>query len=141
MPTFSAEQILDKTLIAKKRVKVYNLPTYTEGAREIATVAPGQSAGVVFSYTGGTADRPLNWQFKTTDGRAYYIPHEAGAFDVSALRQQGVLTTQEIQQKEEDQSKDLPTKIFEGLGKGARAVFIAGVALAALYLILQNRKK
>ena len=141
MPTFNAEQILDKTLIARQRVTAYDLPTYTTGAQPLGVVEPGQPVGVVYSYTGGTADRPLNWQFKTTSGRAYYVAHKPGAFDVSALRQQGVLTTQELEQKKEDENKDLPTKIFEGLGRGARAVFIAGVALTALYLVLSNRKK
>ena len=140
MPTFSAAEIVGKTLIAKQLTPVLAAPSYRPGAIEIATVRPGQPVGVVYSWTGGKAGEPLNWQF--TDGnRFYYVQHKAGAFDVSALRQQGALTTQEKEEKLAEENKSLPEKIFEGLGKGARNVFFAGVALTALYLVLNRHKK
>lgn len=140
MPTFSAAEIVGKTLIAKQATPVFNAPSYKPGALEIATVKTGQPVGVVYSWTGGKAGEPLNWQF--TDGsRFYYVQHKTGAFDVSALRQQGALTTQEKAEKLAEESKSLPEKVFEGLGKGARNIFIAGVALTALYLILNRPKK
>jgi hypothetical protein len=141
MPTFSAAEIVGKTLIARQNIQVFNAPSYKPGALQVATVKPGQPVGVVFSWTGGKAGKPLNWQF-SDGGRFFYVQHKAGAFDVSALKQQGALTPTEIQERERKEQQTLPEQIFEGLGKGARNVFFAGVALAALYIVLsQTRKK
>lgn len=141
MPTFSAAEIVGKTLIAKQNVKVFNAPSYTPGAQQVATVRAGEPVGVVFSWTGGKAGQPLNWQFN--DGnRFFYVEHRSGAFDVSALKQQGALTPTEKAELQRKENQTLPEQIFEGLGKGARNVFFAGVALAALYIVLsQTRKK
>jgi hypothetical protein len=48
MPTFNANQIIDKTLIAKVNIPIYR---YAEdGAPVVYTVKPGASVGVVYSY-------------------------------------------------------------------------------------------
>jgi hypothetical protein len=94
---FNAGDLMGKTLIARKRLTAYN-SSLTE---PIGYIAAGQPAGVVYSYLEpkpGVRDK-LFWVFEV-NGFFYYIPHERGAFDVSVIKQQGVLTLEEKLQKE-----------------------------------------
>jgi hypothetical protein len=111
MPTFSAAEIVGKTLIAKQSIKVFNAPSYKPGSLQVATVKAGQPVGVVFSWTGGKAGEPLNWQF-SDGGRFFYVQHQAGAFDVSALKQQGALTPTEKAEQQRRENQTLPEQIF-----------------------------
>jgi len=95
MPTFSAADIVGKTLICKETVPVYSLPNAADKDNLIGSVAPGESAGVVYSWVGGVDGKPLYWQFQNTAGKFYYVMHKPGRFDVKALKDQGTLTTQE----------------------------------------------
>jgi hypothetical protein len=140
MPTFSADQIVGKSLIAKKTLVVYDLPFYMQGAKKIAEIKPGQTAGVVFSYVGGTPGKPLNWEFKGNAGKMYYIPHVSGYFDVSTLRDQGVQTTQEVQQKAAEENKSTIDKLLDSLKSSGKIVLYGGLALVALNVFLKNRK-
>lgn len=93
---FNAGSIIDKTLIAKKKLTVYN-----SAGLPVGFVAAGQPAGVVYSYLDikpGVRDK-LTWQF-SLHGNFYYIPHEMNAFDVSSIKKQGVLTLDEIYNNE-----------------------------------------
>ena len=141
MPTFSADQIVGKTLIAKKTVMVYDLPFYINGAKQIARVKPGDTIGVVFSWVGGTPGKPLNWEFKGNAGKMYYVPHVPSYFDINALREQGVVTTGELQEKEEDKNKSFGDKLLEYFKKSGKIILYGGLGLVALNVILKNRKK
>ena len=91
---FNAGAIIDKTLIARKRLTVYN-----SAGLPVGFVAANNPAGIVYSYLEpkpGVRDR-LTWQF-SLNGNFYYIPHELGNFDVSSIRKQGVLTLDEVYQ-------------------------------------------
>jgi len=140
MPTFSADQIVGKSLIAKKTVTVYDLPFYAPGAKVITQVRPGQTLGVVFSYVGGTPGKPLNWEFKGNAGKMYYVPHVTGYFDVNALRDQGAQTSAEIKQQQEEEQMSTGDKLTDYLKKSGNVVLYGGLAILALSVFLKNRK-
>jgi len=98
--TFSAADIVGKSLIALKRVDIYD--TVHAHRKRIAFIRPGDSVGVVYSWL----SRPdgLWWMFQSGTGY-YYAKHAAGLFDVSNLKTQGVLTME--QKKEQEYYEDL----------------------------------
>lgn len=121
---YSAADVVNKTLVAAKDLKVYDAPR--TGAKEIGFIKKGQPAGVVYSYLDANpalGRSGLWWQF-VYGNSWYYIPHAEGAFSVSALRQQGVLSTEEKLEEE----KDMPW--YEALIK-KYGIWIAGIYLAA----------
>ena len=92
MATFSASQILDKTLKAKTQITIYKLPNAIP-ANKIGIVAKGGIVGTVYSYV--EVAGALYWMFKDSYGKNYYVKHATGAFDVSNIKSQGAFTVQE----------------------------------------------
>jgi len=140
MPTFTADQIIDKYLIAKKTVPVYNLPPYDNLAKQIAIVKPGETVGLVYSYVGGTPGKFLVWQFYDKNNKAYYAAHVRGYYDVKALKSQGALTSEEKQEKEESANMSTGDKLVQYLKKSGNVLLYGGLALVALNVFLKNRK-
>lgn len=96
--TYNAGDVINKTLIALKPVPVYSFP----GDHELPMgyIEPGTPVGVVYSYldaSPGQDRTTLWWQFgpATNYSKYFYAPHREGLYDVSALREQGVITTKE----------------------------------------------
>lgn len=137
---FNAGAIIDKTLIARKKLAVYN-----SAGLPVGYVAAGQPAGIVYSYLEpkpGVRDK-ITWQF-SLNGNFYYIPHELGAFDISSIRKQGVYTLDEIYQdqlkKEDEESRGWFAKLL-GLPSAASAasglgnvLLTGGLIAGAIYL-------
>jgi hypothetical protein len=140
MPTFSADQIVSKTLIAKKPVPVYDLPFYDKLSKQIAVIKPGNTIGVVFSWVGGTPGKPLNWEFKGNAGKMYYVAHVPGYFNVTSLREQGVQTTDEIQQEQKESEQTTGDKLTAYFKKSGNVLLYGGLAIVALSVFLKNRK-
>jgi hypothetical protein len=137
MPTFNADQIIGKYLIAKKDLRIWKTPP--QPSKNIKgtiwngiTLKKGNSAGMVFSYVGGTGGEPLFWMFQTPGvnsgqiGSYFYVEHKEGNFDVKSLREQGVLTTQEIQEKKEEENKSTTDKILDTFKKFGTYILIGG---------------
>ena len=145
MPTYNASQIIGKQLIAKRSIPIYDLPTYDNNKSRIDVIRPGQSVGVVYSYVGGKGAKLFNWQFYDKNNKAYYALHDAGAFDVKSLQDQGALTVKEETEKKADEGKSTLEKFTEDLTGGAKNIgkyiLIGGAALIALNIILKNRNK
>lgn len=137
---FNAGAIIDKTLIARKKLTVYN-----SAGLPVGFVASGQPAGIVYSYLEpkpGVRDR-LTWQF-ALNGNFYYIPHELGAFDISSIRKQGVYTLDELYnqglEKQDQESRGWFAKLL-GLPSAASAasglgnvLLTGGLIAGAVYL-------
>lgn len=140
MPTFSADQIVGKTLTARRTLVAYDLPIYEQGFKKIGEIKPGQTAGVVYSYVGGRPGEPLHWEFKGVNGKMYYIPHLEGNFLISSLRDQGALTTQEVQQKEQESQMSTGEQLTAWFKKSGNVIIYAGLGLVALNIFLKNRK-
>lgn len=145
MPSYSADQIIGKVLVAKKPVPVYDLPPYNTQASQIAVVQPGQTVGTVYSYVGGTPGKFLCWQFYSNNNKAYYAAQVPGYYDVQSLKDQGALTTAEETELKADEDKSTLDKFLESLTQGAgkigKYVLIGGAALIALNIVLKNRNK
>ena len=90
--------VVGKTLFAKKDLPVYtSYPTASYKPQPVAVVKSGSPAGVVYSWIDAdpTQGRSNIWWMFQGGGLGsgyYYIPHSEGAFDVSTLAQQGVLS-------------------------------------------------
>lgn len=94
MASYNAAAIVGKTLRANTAVQLKRLPA--DSAPVIFTVKAGQPVGTVFSYIlPGTNNSRLYWMFKDETGRNYYAEHQEGRFNISALKEQGVPTTQQ----------------------------------------------
>lgn len=110
MSIFSAGDIVGKTLIAETPVNIKREPS--DAAPVVYTVKPGTSVGVVYSYIlPGERNGRLYWLFKDAGGRSYYAEHSEGRYKVSAIKQQGVLTTQEKEKEKERENEPLKDTI------------------------------
>ena len=82
MPTYSANDVLGRYLIAREDVPVYDLPN---GAR-IGEIKKGNSTAEVYSYV--VRNGQVWWQFDyTIPGQtpgAYYVLQKDGRFSLSA---------------------------------------------------------
>lgn len=139
MSSYSADQIIGKTLYAKKPTPVYNLPSYDQNAQKKLVIKPGQIIGTVYSWVGGSPGKPLNWMFKTRVGYqeiTYYTQHEPDNVDKNALQDQGVKTQREIEKEKAEAAKSTGTKIFDFVKKYA---IIAGLAYGA-FLVFKTYK-
>jgi len=111
MSTYSATEIIGKTLIARQPVNLYRAAN--DSAQKIYTVEPGQTVGKVYSYLSPGQNRSsLYWAFYDESGRPYYARHITGNFDISSLSEQGALTVQEQAQQEAEAQMTTSDKIF-----------------------------
>jgi hypothetical protein len=137
MPLISLDQFVDKTLVAKKPVKIYRSP----GGEIVLTVKPGLSVGRVYSWVGGVDKTPLHFMFYAPapmDKIPYYAKYEPGAFDYDLLREQGIKTVAEQTKEKEEANKPTSEKIFDYVKKYA---LWAGLAYAAFLVFKEMRKK
>ncbi|MEO6498294.1 MAG: hypothetical protein ABIN95_04745 [Mucilaginibacter sp.] len=138
MATYNADQIIGKSLIAKKPVVLKR--TANDSAKTIYTVPVGGTVGVVYSYIGG-GSAPLWWMFYDSNQATYYAKHESGLFDLDVLKDQGALDTKEQadqeKQKEADQSSMFPSipNPFDGFGKSLEKTLQTVAIVAAAVLI------
>jgi hypothetical protein len=125
MTTYSADALIGKTLIAAKPVPIKRLPM--DSAPVVFTVAVGQPVGIVSSYVNPTEGRSrLYWMFRDKDGRYYYSEHVQGLYSLSALTDQGVLTTKQETEAAADANKKF--NLAEFIQKNITlVVIVAGV--------------
>ncbi|HMN89089.1 MAG TPA: hypothetical protein PKD70_06300 [Saprospiraceae bacterium] len=92
--TYSAAQIVDKTLLARRPVNVYHITNLKKPFGQIKAGAP---VGVVYSWIGPSnfTNGKMYWQFFRSDGSTYYAEHRSTDFDQSSLKQQGAITVLE----------------------------------------------
>lgn len=92
MPLFSAGDIVGKTLIAKKKISIYRSRS---DAKPFGFVNAGQPVGIVYSYLSPNLNYPNLWWMFKDNNKVYYAEHKEGNFDISALTNQGVISTDE----------------------------------------------
>jgi hypothetical protein len=139
--SYTIDKLIGLTIKAKNPTAYYDLPTYYNTAKKLGTVKSGDLVGVLYSWVGGTADRPLHLQFRRGDGTFYYVPMLPGQIDNDFNRAQGLTTTQEDKEKDEDKNKSFTDKLLDYFRKSGKIVLYGGLALVALNVILKNRKK
>jgi len=134
MPTFSADQIINKTLIAKQPVQIKRLPL--DSAPAVYTVAVGQPVGSVYSYLEpGPGQSLLYWMFYDSNNRPFYAEHKEGRFSIQSLTDQGAVTTEELTRQEKEKNETFAQK----LEKYAKYILIGGAGIAVLSVVLKHK--
>ena len=129
--TYSAADIIDKTLFAKTRVPIKRQPW--DAFPVVGYAEPGQKIGVVYTYLGIKAGRSvLYWGFIDENRIMYYTEHREGYYNVQSLRGQGLLTLEEKQRQEELAQLSLPEKVVR---TATRGLLIYGALRIAAKLI------
>lgn len=118
---FSADEIINKTLIAAKDVPIFRYGSDT--APQIGIVKAGQPVGVVYSWLDPAPEQGragLWWVFYQSNNQYYYTPHVEGNFSISALQEQGAVSTEEKIRRQQEQEKlnnmSLPEQILYKYG-------------------------
>jgi hypothetical protein len=130
---FPVYELLDKTLVARVNVNIYNNRPEL-GGTVIGNVAAGNPIGTIYSYVGGQLGAPLYWQFISPAGLVYYVEHRNNRFNVQLLEQQGVLNLQQIQEQQQEQENEF----FPGLNLPefdlGNVALLAGVLIGGFIL-------
>ena len=90
--TYTADQIIDKTLIGLKPVDVKLEPL--DSAAIDHTIATGNPVGVVASWVTDT-NGAVWWQFYDSFENPYYVKHAVGEFSIQSLQDQGAVTVKQ----------------------------------------------
>ena len=104
-PLYSADQIVGKTLYAKKSVQLKRIAA--DSAPVVYTVPPGGTVGVVQAYLDVKAGvrSAVYWEFYDANGRSFFAKHDSNAFDKDKLLAQGVLNDKELIDKEKEEAE------------------------------------
>lgn len=112
---YSVAEVIDKTLVAAKDVPVYDYPG--SSGKVIGTTKKGYPVGVVYAWIQETPQEggKVWWMFWPASNydNYFYAVHDKDAFDVDALRQQGVLNVQERKEAENDKNKEWYERLAE----------------------------
>jgi hypothetical protein len=106
MASYKLKDIVDKTIYAKKDVRLYRIPSDT--AQPYATIKAGSTVGVLYSMVYAKAGRSVDWlMFYDSNNKAYYVPVKTGTLDEALLKQQGVKTVEEqTKEKQKEEKKE-----------------------------------
>jgi hypothetical protein len=136
---FDPDQIIDKSLYAKRPVIAYTLPQTSAPVHE--SYNTGNLIGVVYSYVQKGKD--IFWMFEQKDGQPYYVKHSAGAFSISALKDQGAMTEKEKAAKKEKENETV-SDVLKGSTitfiKSAKWILIAAIFILVALFIYKHRK-
>jgi hypothetical protein len=132
MKTYRIQDVLDRVLIANKRLPLRRMPSLED--KVVYWVEPNQSVGKLFSWIGGTPQKPVLWfQFYDSNKRPYYADYEPNRFYLQNQPNNPIsIEEQIIRQKEEQKPKPTVTD------KIGNTVFLVGLA-AAFYLLTKKR--
>jgi hypothetical protein len=123
MPTYSVDDIVGKTLIARKPVQIKRFPQ--NSAPVVYTVPAGQPIGTVYSWV--QTDGNIWWMYLDDKGKTYYTKHQAGYYDIKSLEAQGTVALETVQ----DEQKKSESPIAYYLERWTKPLIWAGVAYIA----------
>jgi hypothetical protein len=117
--TYSLDQIVGKTLFAKKQIVAYY---NTDKSKVFRTFKAGERLGELFSWM---VVKGQMWYMMEKDGatkKHYWILHSANGIDVNKLKQQGALS--KVEEKKAAEKKKLDDrstidKVSESIAKTA----------------------
>jgi hypothetical protein len=133
---YDVSQLVGKTLFAKLDVPIYDaVPDVYGWPAQKGTIRAGAPVGVVYGWVDAdpTENRPTLWWMFENGGQFYYAPHARGYYDLTTLRDQGVLTDEELQALEEEKNKEWWEKAL-GMILPAAVITVLGAAAIRGYL-------
>lgn len=129
--SYSADDLIGKTLYAKANVPLRRLPQ--DDSPVIFTVKPGGTIGVVDTYV--VRDGTVWWSFKDANKRNYYAQHKTGEFAEGPLKEQGLIDTQTKIKNEQRENEGIMPFIERNIKTIA---IIAAVAVVVKAKILKG---
>lgn len=135
MAIYSADEVIDKFLYAKKPILVYR--GYPD-SKDYYSVGTGELIGQVYSYIYPDDRSIVWWQLYDPNSTAtdHYVMHQTDAFDVQALKSQGAESEEEKQA-----AKDKENEGFEYYLKTYGVPFGILITLAGIAKAAVSRKK
>lgn len=131
--TFSAADIVGKTLYAKTSVPLKRLPE--DAAPAVFTVPAGSVVGMVESYINPKTGRNQNLYWQFSDGsRSFYAEHIIGRYDTKTVEVQGAVSLEDQKEAAEAAAESLTDKI-------GRYVSYIGAGFALFVLLRDQLKK
>ena len=138
MPIYSPSQLQDKGIWVTKKIPLYNRKPDLGGAI-VGYTTPGQYVGTFYSYVYNSSDQSYYWQILAATNSYVFFKFANDIIDRRKLRQQGVLSDEELREKEEWKRADLAGKIkiiLDKLGRtGKTLLIVGGVAYIGFKLI------
>jgi hypothetical protein len=129
MPLYNANDILDKTLYAKKSVNVYSAPNNL--LTPLYVVNPGNIVGVVYSWV--KKNDIVYWHLYDNT----FVTHDSEKFSLEKLQEQGAQSTEE--KLEAEAEANMPW--YEKLTKTATKTLITIAIIGAAAAIITKRNK
>jgi hypothetical protein len=129
MPLYNANDILDKTLYAKKSVNVYSAPNNL--LTPLYVVTPGNIVGVVYSWV--KKNDIVYWHLYDNT----FVTHDSDKFSLEKLQEQGAQSTEE--KLEAEAEANMPW--YEKLTKTATKTLITIAIIGAAAAIITKRNK
>jgi hypothetical protein len=121
--TYTANQLIGKTVVAKKETKLYSNP---KGAGTVlGTVKTGQPFGIVYSYLRPEQTDGRTWLMFDNGKTSFFVPNEAVAS--TGLKEQGTKTvTQEVKEEEAKKEREEDPLSYYIKKFGVPAILIIG---------------
>lgn len=129
MPLYNANDIVDKTLYAKKLVNVYSAPNNL--LTPLYVVSPGNIVGVVYSWV--KKNDIVYWHLYDNT----FVTHDSDKFSLEKLQEQGAQSTEE--KLEAEAEANMPW--YEKLAKTATKTLITLAIIGAAAAIITKRNK
>jgi hypothetical protein len=129
VPLYNANDILDKTLYAKKSVNVYSAPNNL--LTPLYVVTPGNIVGVVYSWV--KKNDIVYWHLYDNT----FVTHDSDKFSLEKLQEQGAQSTEE--KLEAEAEANMPW--YEKLTKTATKTLITIAIIGAAAAIITKRNK
>lgn len=133
--SYSAADVVNKVLKTRERVECFRGSEAHNNGTPFGTIAPGMSIGVVKSWLDKKPDEGrshLYWEFDHQTYGTFYVRHAAGTFDVKDLREQGLLTIQEIAAQEAEENLDPWQRGERAIKYAVSALVFGGIIQAAI---------
>lgn len=140
MSTYTADQIIGKTLVAKKDTTGYYGSPLSDKTFKIFA---GQNVGKVYSYVQKTSpDGKLYWMFYDSANKPYYVQHN-DAISMNMVDSAMTKTQEEIikEKKEQQEKEEKGAILYYGEKVGKNLLLLAGVALLGKYVIMPSITK
>jgi hypothetical protein len=129
VPLYNANDILDKTLYAKKPVNVYSAPNNL--LTPLYVVSSGNIVGVVYSWV--KKDDIVYWHLYDNT----FVTHDSNKFSLEKLQEQGAQSTEE--KLEAEAEANMPW--YEKLAKTATKTLITLAIIGAAAAIITKRNR